>query len=535
MVAGSNSKRRTTNEIERILRNWDARLRLTQTLVWLPRGMAAGLLIAVIVAVAARFWPIIATERLIPLSVVLALLGTLIAVAAVWLWRRSVIQKARRFDLVFGLKERMSTAVELSGGMLQSESAYLSNRQIEQALKVAGHVRPAEGLPFEADWREWIMPLVGAAAIAAAVVIPNPQDNIIDQQLAVAEEIERQVEELQELREEVLTNEELTAEEQQAIVEALDEAIQTLEQGDISQEEAVAALQAAQEELRDISDHAAAEQQAAMEEASGLLEGTEAQAAADALAAGDAAAAAEALSNLDLDSLTPEEAAELAEALEAAADALEGTNPEAAEALQDAAEALQNGDTAAAEQALGEAGEAMQGDQTAQEVDEYADQVGKGQQSVGSAGQEGSQPGQSGMGQTQQGQGQGQGQGQSQGSTGAGEGEGQGEAQGGQEGQMEGSDGPANGGESTSEEIFDPQRIGGEGGPEVDVPGDPGAGMPTGSEGEFVDNPDGDSSVPYEDVYGEYTESVNEALESGYVPLGLRNLIQQYFGNLDPE
>ena len=94
--------------------------------------------------------------------------------------------------------------------------------------------------------------------------------------------------------------------------------------------------------------------------------------------------------------------------------------------------------------------------------------------------------------------------------------------------------GPGDGGESSFADIYSPQRIGGEGGDQVDIPGNPGAGLPTGNEGNFAENPQGESTVPYGDVYGDYAGAVNEALDNGYVPLGLRGLIQQYFTRLDP-
>src|SRR5439155_858593 len=106
--------------------------------------------------------------------------------------------------------------------------------------------------------------------------------------------------------------------------------------------------------------------------------------------------------------------------------------------------------------------------------------------------------------------------------------------QGQQGGPMDTNNGPGDGGETSSEQIYDPQRIGGDGGPNVDITGNPGAGAPTGNEGEMASNPNGDSSVPYDQVYGDYSSAVNQAMESGYVPLGLRNLIQLYFGNLNP-
>jgi hypothetical protein len=151
----------------------------------------------------------------------------------------------------------------------------------------------------------------------------------------------------------------------------------------------------------------------------------------------------------------------------------------------------------------------------------------------------GSQPGQGGMGQAQANGGAGQGANpeQSQGPAGggAGRGEGNGEANGGlSNGQMPTDNGPGDGGEKTWEDIFSPQRIGGEGGDKVDVPGQPDAGVPTGVEGNFANNPNGQANVPYNQVWSNYADSVNQALDSGYIPLGMRDLIKNYFSNLDP-
>lgn len=547
MTAAAQS--RSVRKLEQVLGAWNTRLRVLHSVIWAPRGLAIGLVLGLILAVAARVWPLVPKSTLIPLIIILALIGLVAALIAVWVWQRSTLDLARIFDRTFGLKERMSTAVELATGRLPVESEGLADRQYHQTLRVASRVHPGEHLPLRANWREWAALLVPIAGLALVLWLPNPQDQVIAQQQEIEEAIDRELEELRELREEVLTNEELNPEEQQAIVEALDEAIETLEQPGVTQEEAVAALEAAEQELRDLSGEAAREQQQALEEASDALSSSEAaQEAAEALAQGDAEAAAEALDNIDADSLTPEEQQALAEALEQAAEALEGTNPGAAQAMQEAADALRSGDAAAAEVALGEAAGEMaesgsggegEGEPNTQQVEEYADQVGKGQSDVAGAGRgQGSQPGQSGMGQTQpqsgQGPGEGQQEGQQPGGGGSGRGEGTGEAQGGPEQDMGTDNGPGDGGETIYDDVYSPQRIGGEGGPEVDVPGDPGAGVPTGAEGEFAENPTGDATVPYNEVYGDYEGAVNEALDTGYVPLSLRDLIQQYFSRLDP-
>src|SRR5687767_5154470 len=175
------SETRKRNQLERFLSAWDLRLRLTQSVIWLPRGLAAGLLAAILVLVAARFWPLLPTRILIPLSIVLGLLGVIGSLLGVWLWQRSPLQQARRFDRVFGLKERMSAAIEIGDGSIPAESDDIATRQLDQALRVAGQVRPSELLPFRADWREWTAPLAAIALVVTALVLPNPQDQVIAQ------------------------------------------------------------------------------------------------------------------------------------------------------------------------------------------------------------------------------------------------------------------------------------------------------------------------------------------------------------------
>jgi hypothetical protein len=528
-------------QLNRVMARWHARLRVQQSIDWLPRGLAAGLFLGLLLAAASRIWPLLGRATIIIASVLLAALGVLVSLLVVWLWRRAPITLARRFDLSFGLKERLSTAVELAQGDLPGESPRIVTHQFEDTLESAREVIPAQGLPFHVNWREWaLIPLI-ALGVGLAVWLPNPQDDVLRQRSEVKEAIAQELEELEVIREETLEDAALTAEERAALIEALDEAIETLEQSGVSQEEALAALDAAEQELRDLSAQFAEQRQEALAAASGQFDSSTLDDMAQALEEGSPLQAAEALSDLDLSTLSAEELADLAESLQSAADALAGSNPELADALSDAAEAIESGDLDAAQDALGEAAEQMAeaGSGSTQEVDELADQVGEGQGDLADAGKDDvPQPGQGGMGQVQPGEG-GQGgnqPGQGPGSSGAGRGAFEGETPGGQAGdQMPTDNDPGDGGEVPYDDIYDPRRVGGEGGEQVDIPGDPGAGQPTGVEGNFAENPAGESSVPYNEVYSDYEGAVNEALESGYVPLGLRDVIRGYFSRLDPE
>lgn len=44
----------------------------------------------------------------------------------------------------------------------------------------------------------------------------------------------------------------------------------------------------------------------------------------------------------------------------------------------------------------------------------------------------------------------------------------------------------------------------------------------------------GRPNVPYREVYAEYAEQAGSALEGGYIPLGLKQYVRDYFSSLEP-
>lgn len=53
-------------------------------------------------------------------------------------------------------------------------------------------------------------------------------------------------------------------------------------------------------------------------------------------------------------------------------------------------------------------------------------------------------------------------------------------------------------------------------------------------EGDFAQNPEGAASVPYNQVFSDYSNSATRSLESDYIPLGLRDVVRDYFSSLEP-
>lgn len=80
--------------------------------------------------------------------------------------------------------------------------------------------------------------------------------------------------------------------------------------------------------------------------------------------------------------------------------------------------------------------------------------------------------------------------------------------------------------------VYTPQRVGGQGDQQLFL--EPDASDVPATEGEFSQNPNGQSLVPYNQVYGQYRTEANRALESDYIPLGLRDVVRDYFTSLEP-
>jgi hypothetical protein len=100
-------------------------------------------------------------------------------------------------------------------------------------------------------------------------------------------------------------------------------------------------------------------------------------------------------------------------------------------------------------------------------------------------------------------------------------------------GQFSQDNNPDGQGESEYEPVYAPQRITADGTSDVIL--DPEASNQTLEEGEFQSNPDGESRVPYNQVFREYSEAASQAIEGGYIPLSLRDVVQDYFTSIAPE
>jgi hypothetical protein len=582
-----------------MVRQWDRRLRLQQSVYWLPRVLMPGLVVGILLAVLSRTRPWLLAEEILTITIILITLGLLVGGLAIWLWRRSLIRAARRFDLLLDLDERTSTALELLEGRIHSNQELLTLQLEDARLQArAAHVR--DRLPLRSHGREWGLALLLAALVALLLLLPNPQADLAAQSAEQSAAIEQAAEDLREITEEVASDSNLSDPEREQLLEVLDTSTETLQQENVTPEEAFAAISDAQAALQnqaDIFNQRVTTAQGALDAAAEQL--TDLPGSGQSGSEDAVEQMMQALQQVmqNMPGMSSEQNQQAAQQLSQAAQSMQNSNPQAAQNMQQAADAMQSGDQQQAQQNLQQAQEnlqqqqqqqaqqqqaAQQMSQQAQQAQQAAQQVSQSaqQQQGQQQGQQSQQSQQSGQQQSQQGQqqqsGQQQGQ-QSQQSQQSGQQQGQGQQaqeQAGQspgEGQQEGqeapnamsgaafnpgtgssagdeqggtqqgqqsqppnqSNNPDGQGESEYEPIYAPQRIGDQPGGE-DIFLEPDSSDAPVVEDNFTENPTGNTTVPYNQVFSSYRNAANQALDSGYIPLGLRDIVRDYFTSLEP-
>ena len=534
------------------LGQWDARRRQATLLRWLPRALAAALLVGLVVALVARARPLLTAGEIALLSVTLAGVAAAVTAATTLAQRSSLAEQARFADRHFALRERAAAAVEIHAGQ-HDVPPPLAARQLSDTLAAAEAVDVARQLPLTSRPADWLPALAALLALALALWLPNPQAALLAQRRAVAAAVGQQAAALAGLSEQIAADDSLSPEQRDALQQPLEEALATLAEPGVSQAEAVAALSQAETELRELGqtfDHAAASASVAAA-ADALSRSPAAGELAEALQDAQPAQAAQAAGEL-ADTLPQLDAAaqrELATSLAEAAAALDPTDAALAEQLDRAAEALAEGDTAAAQEALRQASQGLQAAAqeaaAAQQAAQTADQLGAARQSVASAGAPesaaqaeagGEQAGQEGeSGQSGE---AGQGNGATGGEGTAGQQAGAGQTTGGQ-GQGSTTGGPSAGGGHV-ENVFVPAPVDLSGqGQDVELEvqclsdpaacGPPGEQLPT-----DPSRPTGGSIVPFDQVFGDYRDAAFETLPSSGIPPALQGLVRDYFTALEP-
>lgn len=497
--------------LEQTLSRWHARLRATESLAWSAWALTAGLALALATALAARAVPMLTSAALARLSATLILGAALLGLAAAWTPWRSQSRLVRLFDRRLGLSERLTTALELGSGRLRTSPAMAAAQQAD-TLATAAAVDVRASLPLQVPRRALLASGLLAVALIAALVVPNPQEALLQRRAALEAALAEQADRLQSVHDQIAQAEGLSDAEREELLRALEAAIAALEAERATPEEGVAALAEAERQLAELRDPGAPALQQGLESAAEqMVDSPLTEAIAEALSRGDTAEAAQALAAMaERESLTLEEALQLAAELAQAAEALAQGDPQLAQQLADAAaeigeEGIEQARDAIrrAAEGMAQAGERVRGQQALEEAlaalqgarDEIAAQTSDGGGSAGS--------GQPAAGQAPAG------------------------GQQAQPGHHEDT-----GSAAPYDEVAVPSRLEGEG-EAVDLGREDDAAAPVG--GAPLPAPTGSqATVPYREVYTEYAEQAVAALEGSYIPLALKQYVRDYFSSLEP-
>lgn len=504
--------------------------RLQSALSWALRLLALGLALDVVALAARRSAP-----SLDPPGAVLLLpplLGVLVG-AALGLMRRPKQEwLAREVDARLGLRERTLTALELVAGS-SGPAGPLAGVQLEDALHHLRRADPQDAFPARLPRREAVVALVLAALLVPLLLLAPPRSGTAQgtsaERLALGE-----AERLEAIAAEIEAEQPLdqNAESGAQLARMLREVAEGVRQAASDPDRAVAQLGDAERRMAQLQRPQAFDTAAALSRLADALDRDQrTRPVSNALDRRDYGRAAEEMRQLGQQAQggSPADRQAISEALQRAAAATARYDERMAEALREAAQRAgqgeQRGTEGAAEQ-MDRAGGEMRRQET---LERALSQLQNSRQSVASgARQDGSRTdpraGSRGGNEPGQGEGQGQGQrGQGQGQPGASSGQGDGEGQG------EGGGGAGTGSGNGSASVYDPAatRL-----RQVQVPGGD-FDRPHMTEGDAQsDDRQGGVTVDYRDVLPTYQERATRAMQDRYVPLGMKDLVRDYFSSL---
>ncbi len=531
------------------------RLRWQQSGRWLLPVLSIGLLLTLLLTLSGRLYPLAMPLLLLTIGLSITLIILLITLLYIWLRPHSPQHIARLLDRRLKLDERLSTTLELTTNNKHNTPSHIIKSQLTDSLNCMQNLDLKDTAPLRLSWPWLTLTLIFIIALVINLLIPNQQVQILEQQHLTEEIIGQQLTRFEELQADLLADETfLETAPGQELQQTLAELIDTLQQENLNLEEAMAAISAAEQELAKLED-AANQQESTLNDLAETFSQFDSTAdLAEALEQRNIAQAAESLASAGNDATTnPEQAQDLIEALQQAAQvAAAAGETELAESLNQAAEAL--------EQALAQSGESGNGDgdsqaaqealqQALQQAAEELNQAGQQftdqeavQQALANIQQARQQLAEAAGQQLGQGQQSGQGAAQSGPNVGGAGREDPGLADDGlfsvepAPDRMDTDNGPNEGRIEDYESLYAPDHLGGEGGPIVnpDSPDSEG-GVPIGDAPVDPNQDPGTALVPYNEVYGQYTDAAGQALEDSYIPLGMKGYVRQYFGALEPE
>jgi hypothetical protein len=523
-----------------ILDRWGRRRRLMQATTWSLRGLIGGILTGAAAAGLGLAGGLLTRVGYLQTIFLAAWAGLLVGAFAAAVRPFPRPKAARFFDRGLDLQERLSTALELSRHDAGTP-AQLVRRQLADSLRACEGVDVRRIPGPRISTGEAVLVAASIALALTPLIVARPLFEQAERERALKGAIREAIVRVEALRDDVAASPALDSEQRQEILAPLDKALEGLEQAE-APEQALAALAAAQADLRTAVDPQAEEAAQGLKQAGEALDGEPGNpltAFGRELAEGDIDGAAEALENLANQSGSAAEAQQTARELAAAAEAMKPYSQAVSGRLAEAARAMASGDRTSAEGALSAAAETLRemGAQAHQ-----ADQAGRADAVLGES-----------MNQVRQAAAGGEsgdpaataGEGMAAGSGAAGD---QGESTGGSgigQGGTSDSEGPAAGDGPISSnnrpgddetQVYLPlgpaERLGAGEGEVIALPRSDQPGVTILGPADVPPGQDDLSHVPYRDVLGEFQRVAARAIQNLRPPEHLEALIREYFTSL---
>ena len=395
------------------LRPWQRRLTLQRLVSWTLRGVVSGLLLACFILLLSRFFPW-ATANYWAMS--FALFSIVLAFGYALWSRPSLAATAYRVDVHLALYDRVGTAWELG-----DEVSVLSKLQRRDALDQLKKYTPKKSLSLRPQRSLLIFFTTLVLITSLLIVLPNPMNAILKQQVAFQNTMAKQIKAIDKTRQ-GLTHQTAIPPAQQKQIDQILRNLETKLQQAKNNAQAQQAIAEAQAKLDQMRDPQAANKAQGRSAASTSLQNNSNPtlgALGQALATGDSKQLSNALKNLasQVNKLTPAQRSKLAQQIEQAANKA-SSNPALSKSLHQLAKSVASGtpsevtdaasavSSASAQDTAGQAQDAAVG-QVSQSVQQAANDLSDS--TDGTSQNQGQGKGQS------QGQGKGQAQGQGQG------------------------------------------------------------------------------------------------------------------------
>jgi hypothetical protein len=461
-----------------------------------------------------------------------------------FLWIKPFHDVAKFTDLKLDLKEKLSTAFEYEQDRAapQNENSFtktpnLRDIQYQDAVNTARSIDPQEAFPLLWLRRPTIVALGFLVVVLGLVLLPNPMDAILAEREAIKRTAQEQAEKIENIRNEIARNEEISPDKQESLLRQLDELTENLRQNPGNLEMALAELSKMENTFqRDLDQNS--------DLYMALLEATTSQLQALAQESKyPTSTANEVLEQIgsNLDVMSPQERQEFAEILaNLAALAAQAGNQSMAQALANMSQATISGNSDIAAQAANEASEALtktqQELQDQQIIQQVLSQVQNSSHVIAQAGSGNQET--AGQGMKSNGNRENQGQGQN----------GSGKSGGGTKADSL-PPGTGRGQASRPEEAENIQSVGelinqdsnmwerrSNDGQEIWVPG-----LDTGLGETIVRDIQNTSSgiagpalIPYQQVYTQYSQAAQQAINQNVIPSEYQDLVREYFSQLEP-